>query len=143
MTNESPNTYQIGGTHYAEAAYQVWDYCATNAIPFLEGSAIKYIARSRKKHKTPHEDLEKAVHFVTKIRALYLGHYYVPRGFFMIVPDQEKTIRDAQKLCKENQLDELETNAIILLSAWQGVRDLEQVLELLRVMQMRPTKGAL
>lgn len=139
MTTDDPNTYQHGGKHYSESAYQVWDFCALNAIPFLEGSAIKYIARSRKKHATPTEDIRKAIHFVEKIRSLYDGHYYIPHGFFHVVPTQELTVMNARRLAEANHLDELETNAIVLLCVWQGIRDLDQLIELLIVLRDRPT----
>lgn len=138
-TDDDPNHYQHGGTHYSESAYQVWDFCALNAIPFLEGSAIKYVTRSRKKHPTPVEDIRKAIHFVEKIRSLYMRHNYVPNGFLQLVPLQELTITNARRLARENHLDELEEHAIIMVCTWKGVRDLDQIVELLTILRDRPT----
>lgn len=59
------NNRQVGGDHYKSKAIQPWDFIVANDIPFLEGSAIKYIARWRDKGGL--DDLEKAKHFIDKI----------------------------------------------------------------------------
>lgn len=61
----SANQIQHGGTHYKSCIIQPWDYIARNNIPFLEGSAIKYISRWRDKGGI--EDLRKAIHFIEKV----------------------------------------------------------------------------
>jgi hypothetical protein len=53
---------QIGGDHYKKLKIQVVEYCMENGIPFMEGSAIKYLTRWRDKGGI--EDLKKAKHFV-------------------------------------------------------------------------------
>ena len=60
----SANAKQHGGDHYKNAAIQPWDYIDANNIPFLEGSAIKYLTRWRDKGGL--EDLRKAIHFIEK-----------------------------------------------------------------------------
>lgn len=45
-------------------AIQPWDYIEANDIPFLEGSAIKYLTRWRDKGGVA--DLKKAIHFIEK-----------------------------------------------------------------------------
>lgn len=57
------NTKQIGGTYY-QTPIQPWDFIVANDLGFLEGNAIKYIARHRKKNGR--EDLEKAIHYLQK-----------------------------------------------------------------------------
>lgn len=52
---------QIGGSHYKEMKIQVVEYCYANNIGFLEGAAIKYLSRWRKKGGI--DDLKKAKHF--------------------------------------------------------------------------------
>lgn len=59
------NEIQHGGTHYKAKAIQPWDYIEANAIPFLEGNAIKYLTRWRDKGGM--EDLRKAQHYVQKL----------------------------------------------------------------------------
>jgi UDP-3-O-acyl-N-acetylglucosamine deacetylase len=58
------NDIQYGGDHYRKMAIQPWDFIDANDIPFLEGSAIAYIARWRSKGGV--EDLRKAIHFLEK-----------------------------------------------------------------------------
>lgn len=59
------NDIQHGGSHYKKAVIQPWDYIARNNIPYLEGSAIKYVSRWRDKGGI--EDLKKAIHFIEKV----------------------------------------------------------------------------
>lgn len=59
------NDKQVGGNHYKKQATQPWDFITDNAIPFLEGNAIKYISRWRDKGGL--EDLRKAQHYLEKI----------------------------------------------------------------------------
>ena len=61
----NPNEKQVGGLHYKTQAIQTWDFISQNNIPFLEGSAIKYIARHTEKNGE--EDIRKAIHFLEKV----------------------------------------------------------------------------
>ena len=58
------NEKQIGGTHY-KAAVECWDYIIANELGYLEGTAIKYLTRWKKKNGV--EDLKKAIHFIEKL----------------------------------------------------------------------------
>ncbi len=53
---------QVGGDHYKEMAIQPVEFIHKNGIPYIEGCAIKYLCRWRKKNGV--EDLEKAKHFI-------------------------------------------------------------------------------
>jgi hypothetical protein len=53
---------QVGGGHYKGMAIQPVKFLHANKIPFLEGSAIKYLCRWRDKGGI--KDLEKAKHFI-------------------------------------------------------------------------------
>jgi NTP pyrophosphatase (non-canonical NTP hydrolase) len=64
MTTSNPNARQVGGTHYKGMAIQPWDFIDANDIPYLEGCAIKYVARHQSKGGA--EDLRKAIHFIEK-----------------------------------------------------------------------------
>jgi hypothetical protein len=59
------NAKQIDGAHYKKLKIQPWDYIVANNIPYLEGSAIKYLTRWRDKGGI--QDLQKAQHFVEKL----------------------------------------------------------------------------
>lgn len=58
------NAKQFGGTHYKNMVIEPWDFISANEIPYLEGCAIKYLARWRNKGGI--EDLRKAIHFIEK-----------------------------------------------------------------------------
>jgi UDP-3-O-acyl-N-acetylglucosamine deacetylase len=64
MKSTKANSIQHGGSHYKAMVIQPWDFIDANNIPFLEGSAIKYLARWRDKGGV--EDLKKAIHFIQK-----------------------------------------------------------------------------
>jgi len=53
---------QVGGSHYRKLKIQPVEYIHANAIPFIEGSIIKYATRWRDKGGI--DDLRKIKHFV-------------------------------------------------------------------------------
>lgn len=57
-----PLNVQVGGDHYKKLKIQPVEYIHANSIPFMEGSAIKYLTRWRDKGGI--QDLEKAKHFI-------------------------------------------------------------------------------
>lgn len=61
----SANDVQHGGTHYKKHKIQVWDFILANGIPYMEGSAIKYLCRWREKGGL--QDLNKAIHFIQRL----------------------------------------------------------------------------
>ena len=60
----SANSKQVAGSHY-KAPIECWDYILANNIGYLEGTAIKYLTRWRKKNGV--EDILKAIHFLEKL----------------------------------------------------------------------------
>lgn len=66
---KDPNARQVAGDHYA-AKLQHWDFVAQNNLCYFIGQATKYVARAHKKHATPHDDLNKAIHFIEKLQAV-------------------------------------------------------------------------
>ena len=60
----SANEKQVGGSHY-KAPIECWDYILANNIGYLEGTAIKYLTRWRKKGGL--NDIKKAIHFLEKL----------------------------------------------------------------------------
>lgn len=64
------NDKQVGGSHYHTKKVQPWDamqaWMSTEAFQgFLQGNAIKYIARWKDKGGV--EDLRKAAHYIEKL----------------------------------------------------------------------------
>jgi hypothetical protein len=53
---------QVGGDHYPKDAIQAVEFAHSNNMGFLEGSAVKYIVRH--KRKGGKQDLEKAIHYL-------------------------------------------------------------------------------
>lgn len=59
------NDVQFGGTHYKKHGnYQPWDVITAWNLGYLDGTALKYIARWRDKGGV--EDIKKAIHFLQK-----------------------------------------------------------------------------
>lgn len=60
------NKRQVGGDHYQKQKIQHWDYVLANDIPYMEAQIIRYVSRWR--DKNGFEDLEKAGHFLEKLK---------------------------------------------------------------------------
>ncbi len=59
------NDKQHGGNHYKQfKGFEPWDVITEWGLGYLDGTALKYIARW--KHKNGVEDLKKAIHFLEK-----------------------------------------------------------------------------
>jgi hypothetical protein len=61
---------QVGGSHYLEMPITPTEYIIANDMGWLEGNAVKYI--SRHKRKNGRQDIEKAIHYCH----LILEHFY-------------------------------------------------------------------
>lgn len=60
------NDVQIGGEHYKKhKGYEPWDVVNAWNLGYLDGTALKYIARWRDKNGI--QDLKKAIHFLEKL----------------------------------------------------------------------------
>lgn len=66
IDNQVANDRQVGGNHYKKFKIEIWDFIVQNNIPYLEGNAIKYIARWREKGGVA--DIDKAVHYLQKLK---------------------------------------------------------------------------
>jgi hypothetical protein len=60
------NDIQVGGDHYkSKTGLEPWDVIARWNLGYLDGNALKYIARWRDKGGIA--DLEKAIHYLEKL----------------------------------------------------------------------------
>ncbi len=59
------NDVQYGGSHYKVVKYQPWDVVLDWELGYLDGTALKYISRWKKKNGL--EDIRKAIHFLEKL----------------------------------------------------------------------------
>lgn len=66
---DSINQRQVGGSHYQKLDPAPWDVITAWNLGYLEGTALKYIARWRDKNGI--EDLNKAIHFLQKAVEVY------------------------------------------------------------------------
>lgn len=62
MMSESSLNKQVAGNHYKDMKIQPIEFIHANDIPYMEGNAIKYLCRWRKKNGIA--DLQKAKHYI-------------------------------------------------------------------------------
>ncbi len=68
------NDVQFGGDHYKKyGALQPWDVITAWNLGYLDGTALKYIARWKDKNGI--EDLKKAIHFLEKTIEVYQSQH--------------------------------------------------------------------
>ena len=60
--SDSSLSKQVAGNHYKDMRIQPVEFIHANDIPYMEGNAIKYLCRWRKKNGIA--DLEKAKHYI-------------------------------------------------------------------------------
>ena len=129
----SANDKQVGGNHYKNGKCEHWDYVELNGLRYTEGCATKYATRSRKKYEDPRQDLEKAIHYVEKIKDLHSnGVLAPPSAPVRITPHQ---------FAAANDLNPAETEVVRALTYWESSRDLDNVIELLREMVENESRG--
>lgn len=114
----STHVKQVGGDHY-EAPLQHWDFIEAHGIGYLEGNATKYLCRWRKKG-TPVLDLEKAVTYAEKTKALHLEGSRYQRGTC--------SLQEAHAYALGLGMDEQETCAFGQLCCWKTADDLDGAL---------------
>lgn len=94
------NARQVGGSHY-RADYQHWDFVADGNLGYFEGQITKYVARWNRKNGV--QDLEKAKHFLQKMRELHTQGRYAPpvnppNGFMMQWFESDPAIGNIEKI---------------------------------------------
>lgn len=126
------NDMQVGGDHY-RSSLQHWDVVSEYNIPYLEGCASKYVSRWRKKNGI--QDLEKALHFTTKLKevvAFYGSNYR--RG---IVPF---TVLEQFVIANDLEMDE--RYVLIMLWSWSSLEDIASAINCLNKMVREAKRGA-
>lgn len=116
---------QVGGTHY-QATIQVWDFVAENGIPFMEGNIVKYVTRAKKKRDNPVQDLEKAQHYLQKLKEFVAKGSAFPRGGFL-----NSVKISARKFTESNGLGARQEQVIRLVAFWRSTQDLTHAEDLL------------
>ena len=124
----NPNDYQVGGTHYKNGKCEHWDFIEDNGIGYLEGCATKYATRNRKKHQSPVEDLNKAIHYCQKLQALYLVGKRNNRSNAKIYPSVDQ-------FAQANGLTEDEKLVVAILTYWEDAGDIQCAIETIEDMR--------
>lgn len=115
----SANDSQVGGSHY-KAGLQHWDY-AIIALEnrYLEGNITKYVVRHRKKNGL--QDLEKAAHYLDKLKEAFLSEKILPMVHTRPMPF------DLSAFCIDNGLNTFETYIVRRIASWRDLYDLKIV----------------
>lgn len=121
------NGIQIGGTHYRPPV-QHWDFIEDNGIGYLEGCAIKYATRNRKKHESPIEDLNKAIHYCQKLQSLHLAGKHNNRA-------NEKIHPSLDQFAQANGLTDQEKQVVDVLTYWSDAGDNQSAIEVIEDMR--------
>ena len=73
------NDVQVGGDHY-KSDIQHWDLVALLGLDYFQGQITKYVTRHRKKNGR--QDLEKALHYASKLRELLRAGAWQPSHLY-------------------------------------------------------------
>ena len=126
---------QVGGDHY-QCSYQHWDLVDQHGIPFLEGTASKYLLRYRKKNGL--EDLQKSLDYITKIELELHGHgrTRLHRSAKYPFRKPEHFDVDFAFYLRENRVDDEsdQATAIYMLLTWTIPQHLELARDLIKRM---------
>jgi hypothetical protein len=118
------NDMQVGGDHY-RSSLQHWDVVSQYNVPYLEGCASKYVSRWRKKNGL--QDLQKALHFTTKLKEvidnpeLRYVHGTVP---FQVI----------ERFVIANDLEMNERHVLLMLWSWSSREDVASAINVLNFM---------
>ncbi len=117
----SVNEKQIGGNHY-RCKYQHWDFVTNNELHYLQGCATKYLARYRKKNGL--QDLEKAVHYVEKLKEVY------EKGMKIT---ERVPLFEIRKFCEANDVGEEVQEAIAQMLNISSVENLNKSIKMINI----------
>jgi hypothetical protein len=141
VNTEYVNDRQVGGLHY-RSGYQHWDWAIDMCLGPIEYAATKYMSRWWKKHGPVKglEDVEKAKHYVQKIKSSFIEKRY-PVAFSRLID-----FANAETLTKQfgraNGLSELEIRVCYLLAHWGDLEDLDQCLAAIDYIIQNPQEAA-
>ena len=125
------NSTQVGGDHY-KGRIEPWDYIVWNEIGFLEGSAIKYVTRARRKNGA--EDLEKAKHFLQKLyECANTSNAGTRRAANKALPMTGLRIK-LDAYAKSNELTPSEKDIVRIATSWKQKADLLAAIQTLDIL---------
>ena len=112
---------QVGGTHY-QANYQHWDWVEDIGMGYLEAVATKYLVRWQNKDGL--KDLKKALSYVEKLI------FRIEGGRRNRVDVWDYAL--FRRYCQENNIQDSERDATLILYNWSKASDLSTVCEIIR-----------
>lgn len=127
------NSTQVAGTHYA-SEYQHWDF-VLNGLGgrYFEGQVTKYVFRWRKKNGI--QDLEKALHFLAKMRQEFINGACIPLSVVWEITGEGGDVpRQALLFCAKNNLGYSEQRVMELMATWRKVEDLDAIRDHIRAL---------
>lgn len=113
MGQQSALATQVGGDHYKTLAIQPMEFSMANSLNACQHTAIKYITRFRSKGGM--QDLHKARHCVMLMGELGARSF----SNLVVIPPEH--------YCQQNNLDELQSTAIRLITLAQDEADLPDI----------------
>lgn len=129
------NSYQVAGNHYNGGKLQHWDYTiAVLNNRYLEGSITKYVSRHRKKNGM--QDLEKAKHFLEKLRESFFRGMVQPIGF----PTNAQT-QIIDEFVTVSGLNPEEAWISRRCASWTGAHDLSRIGHTIEELMRRQRKA--
>jgi hypothetical protein len=122
--SEANNT-QIGGDHYKGKKFQPWDW-DQYGIGTYEMDILHYVTRQ----KNGKEDLEKALHYLVKLREEYIIHDRRNRIPYALRSKHQ--LRGAvEAYATEWNMNYWQTRTVFLLVHWLTIEDLVEVTNLI------------
>lgn len=137
INTEFVNDRQVGGKHY-RSEYQHWDWTLDMNLGYLEGCASKYVSRWWK--KAGFQDLEKAKHYVQKIKEAHAEGRYLT-GLSRIGKHNDAVFK-TMKFGNANGMDEHESMICWRLTTWETAADLDEALTAIDYIIKDPQKAA-
>lgn len=130
---EHPNSRQVGGNHYKNAAgYDHWDCACDTWMGYFEGQITKYVSRWRKKDGV--KDLAKAMHYYEKLLSLYQENRLRPR---VAAPITHSRYLNKYFAAAVPAPSDEERKIFIALVFYRSVAELEEIPRLIAALQER------
>lgn len=137
INTEHANDRQVGGEHY-KSKYQHWDWSIDVKLGPLEYAASKYVSRWWKKNGV--QDVEKAKHYVQKVKDAFLEGRYAARIYSY--DEDFHAAYQTKVFAEQNDLNNAETMFCWLLCSWKNEASLDEAMEILKVIIADPQKAA-
>lgn len=119
--------YQVGGDHY-RSEYQHWDWAIDIRLGYLESAATKYVTRW--KGKNGPQDVEKAIHYLTKAKEAFLERRYHNGSTVISLNNSLAALANmnTDRFCENNNLTSLEARFMTAVAGWKTEVNLDNAI---------------